>query len=139
MKTLTVSGHNLLQTAAEPLPSAAAPRSATYLSSFPPSASPTVSAVITPVIPIVKHDTMAAIDTATLFYVFFTLIHSPSPPTEHPMQNADITMSKTAWAPIGTESYPFTGQYNGNGYEIKGLTMTSPTVKIIGFFQIYLQ
>ena len=50
------------------------------------------------------------------------------------MQNADITMSKTEWVPIGTESNPFTGQYNGNGYEIKGLTMTSPTVKIIGFF-----
>jgi hypothetical protein len=50
------------------------------------------------------------------------------------MQNADITMSKTEWAPIGTESNPFTGQYNGNGCEIKGLTMTSPDVKIIGFF-----
>ncbi|MCI8935083.1 MAG: hypothetical protein HFE80_11380 [Clostridiaceae bacterium] len=50
------------------------------------------------------------------------------------MQNADIAMSKTEWTPIGTESNPFTGQYNGNGYEIKGLTMTSPTVKIIGFF-----
>ena len=50
------------------------------------------------------------------------------------MQNADITISKTEWVPIGTESNPFTGQYNGNGYEIKGLTMTSPTVKIIGFF-----
>ena len=50
------------------------------------------------------------------------------------MQNADITMSKTEWVPIGTESNPFTGQYNGNGYEIKGLTMASPTVKIIGFF-----
>ena len=50
------------------------------------------------------------------------------------MQNADITMSTTEWVPIGTESNPFTGQYNGNGYEIRGLTMTSPTVKIIGFF-----
>ncbi|MDE7311616.1 MAG: hypothetical protein K2N87_08395, partial [Eubacterium sp.] len=50
------------------------------------------------------------------------------------MQNADITMSKTEWVPIGTKSNPFTGQYNGNGYKIKGLTMASPTVKIIGFF-----
>ncbi len=50
------------------------------------------------------------------------------------MQNANITMSKTEWVPIGSESNPFTGQYNGNSYEIKGLTMTSPTVKIIGFF-----
>ena len=50
------------------------------------------------------------------------------------MQNADITMSKTEWVPIGTKRNPFTGQYNGNGYKIKGLTMTSPAVKIIGFF-----
>ena len=50
------------------------------------------------------------------------------------MQNADITMSTTEWVPIGTESNPFTGQYNGNGCEIRGLTITSPTVKIIGFF-----
>ena len=50
------------------------------------------------------------------------------------MQNADITMSQTEWEPIGTETDPFTGQYNGNGYEIRGLTMTSPTVKTVGFF-----
>ena len=50
------------------------------------------------------------------------------------MQNADITMSRTEWEPIGTETDPFTGQYNGNGYEIRGLTMTSPTVKPVGFF-----
>lgn len=50
------------------------------------------------------------------------------------MQNADITMSRTEWEPIGTETDPFTGQYNGNGYEIRGLTMTSPTVKTVGFF-----
>ncbi len=50
------------------------------------------------------------------------------------MQNADITMSKTEWEPIGSETDPFTGQYNGNGYEVRGLTMTSPTVKTVGFF-----
>ena len=50
------------------------------------------------------------------------------------MQNADITLSRTEWEPIGTETDPFTGQYNGNGYEIRGLTMTSPTVKTVGFF-----
>ena len=36
------------------------------------------------------------------------------------MQNADITMSKTEWVPIGTESNPFTGQYNGNGLRNQG-------------------
>ena len=50
------------------------------------------------------------------------------------MQNADITLSRTEWEPIGTETDPFTGQYNGNGYEVRGLTMTSPTVKTVGFF-----
>lgn len=50
------------------------------------------------------------------------------------MQNSDINMSKTEWVPIGTESEPFIGQYNGNGYEIKDLTMTSETAKTIGFF-----
>ena len=50
------------------------------------------------------------------------------------MQNNDIAMSSTEWIPIGTEDSPFTGSYNGNGFEIKGLTMKSPTAKIIGFF-----
>lgn len=50
------------------------------------------------------------------------------------MQNANITMSKDEWEPIGTESNPFTGRYNGNGFEIIGLTMTSSTIKTIGFF-----
>lgn len=36
------------------------------------------------------------------------------------MQQADIQMSTDEWIPIGTLNKPFTGSYNGNGYEIKG-------------------
>lgn len=50
------------------------------------------------------------------------------------MQQADIQMSEEEWIPIGTEDKPFAGGYNGNGFEIKGLTMTEPDAKVIGFF-----
>lgn len=50
------------------------------------------------------------------------------------MQNADIVMSKKEWIPIGTEKKAFTGQYNGNGFEIKRLTMKSSTAMLVGFF-----
>lgn len=50
------------------------------------------------------------------------------------MQQADIQMSANEWIPIGTADKPFTGSYNGNGYEIKGLTMKDPNAKVIGFF-----
>lgn len=50
------------------------------------------------------------------------------------MLNADIYLSDNEWVPIGNEDTPFTGSFNGNGYEIWNLTMTSPTVKLIGLF-----
>jgi len=52
------------------------------------------------------------------------------------MQNTDIQVSSTEWTPIGTHETPFTGKYNGNGFEIKGLTMTDPDAKIIGLFGV---
>lgn len=52
------------------------------------------------------------------------------------MQQADIQLSSTEWIPIGTWEAPFTGSYNGNGYEIRGLTMTSPDAEIIGMFGV---
>lgn len=42
------------------------------------------------------------------------------------MQQADIQMSTDEWIPIGTHDKPFTGSYQGNGDEIKGLTMKIP-------------
>jgi len=50
------------------------------------------------------------------------------------MQQADIQMSSDEWIPIGTYDNPFTGVYNGNGYEIQGLTMKNPYAQIIGLF-----
>lgn len=50
------------------------------------------------------------------------------------MQQADIEMSKEEWVPIGTKDEPFTGSYNGNGYEIIGLTMADPDAELAGLF-----
>lgn len=50
------------------------------------------------------------------------------------MQQADIQMSTDEWIPIGTYDAPFTGVYNGNGYEIQGLTMKNPYAQIVGLF-----
>lgn len=50
------------------------------------------------------------------------------------MQQADIRMSSEDWVPIGTEKHPFTGSFNGNGYEITGLTMTDPEAELTGLF-----
>ena len=52
------------------------------------------------------------------------------------MQQANISLSAGDWVPIGTWDDPFTGTYNGNGFEITGLTMTDPDAKIIGLFGV---
>lgn len=50
------------------------------------------------------------------------------------MQQADIQLSADEWMPIGTWDAPFTGTFNGNGFEIIGLTMTDPYAELIGLF-----
>ncbi|MDE5894020.1 MAG: M56 family metallopeptidase, partial [Acetatifactor sp.] len=52
------------------------------------------------------------------------------------MQQADIQLSEKEWVPIGTWENPFTGSYNGNGYEITGLTMKNPDADVVGMFGI---
>ena len=52
------------------------------------------------------------------------------------MQQADIALSADEWTPIGTWDNPFTGTYNGNGYEITGLTMTDPDAELVGLFGV---
>ncbi len=52
------------------------------------------------------------------------------------MQQADIQLSPAEWTPIGTWEDPFTGTFNGNGFEIKGLTMTDPNAMIVGLFGV---
>ena len=50
------------------------------------------------------------------------------------MQQCDIELSPDEWKSIGTRANPFTGSYNGNGFEIKGLTMADPYAPLIGMF-----
>ncbi len=50
------------------------------------------------------------------------------------MLNTNITLSKKEWTPIGDKDNPFKGSFNGNGFEIRNLTITSPTAKLIGLF-----
>ncbi len=38
------------------------------------------------------------------------------------LQQDHIQLSEEEWIPIGTQDHPFTGSYNGNGFEIFGLT-----------------
>lgn len=52
------------------------------------------------------------------------------------MQQADIQLSSDEWVPIGTWDNPFTGTFNGNGFEIAGFTMTDPDAEIIGLFGV---
>jgi len=41
-------------------------------------------------------------------------------------QTADIDLSGTDWQPIGNLASPFTGEYNGGGFEISNLTNVVP-------------
>lgn len=50
------------------------------------------------------------------------------------MQQSDIQLSSDEWIPIGTKENPFTGSYNGNGFEISGLTMKDPDTVRVGMF-----
>lgn len=50
------------------------------------------------------------------------------------MMQVDISLSSDEWLPIGTKDKPFTGSFNGNGFEISGLTMTDPQAELVGLF-----
>jgi len=49
------------------------------------------------------------------------------------MLNRDISLTGE-WVSIGDSGNPFTGTFNGNGFEIKGLKMTDPAAQFIGLF-----
>ena len=44
----------------------------------------------------------------------------------------DITMDSTAWTPIGTDTIPFTGTFDGNGHTISKLTCTDTNKDHVG-------
>ncbi len=49
------------------------------------------------------------------------------------LQQADIDISGKDWVPIGTMDAPFTGSYNGNGFEIRGWAgLDADSAKLFG-------
>ena len=48
--------------------------------------------------------------------------------------NTDLNLTNMEWTPIGTESQPYTGTFDGNNYTITGLTVnqTRNYVGLIG-------
>ena len=46
----------------------------------------------------------------------------------------NIDLTGLDWVPIGKGTHPFKGAFDGNGYEINGLTITMPTTNFIGLF-----
>ena len=59
------------------------------------------------------------------------------------IQTQDIDLTGHYWAPIGTDEYPFAGNYDGNGFTIDGVTTyrqplmyidSSPTEDYVGLF-----
>ncbi len=49
-------------------------------------------------------------------------------------QVADIKVSTDEWKPIGNSDVPFTGKYDGNGFEISGVTMANPNTQLAALF-----
>ena len=96
--------------------------------------------------PVIQSDNVPAMETleinGTTFYLVFTEEQLRAIGTGeygmelNYMQQADIQLSTNEWIPIGTWDNPFTGTFNGNGYEIIGLTMTNPDAKIVGLFGV---
>ncbi len=49
-------------------------------------------------------------------------------------QDCDIELPNESWNPVGDESEPFKGSYDGCGFKIKGLRINSPTEDYVGLF-----
>ncbi len=91
-------------------------------------------------------DDSAAMDTIEIKGITYYLIYSEAQLRaigtdvysldKNYIQQADIMLSDEEWVPIGTEAAPFTGSYNGNGFVIKGLTMTNPDARLVGMFGV---
>lgn len=62
--------------------------------------------------------------------------------TAYYIQTADIDLSGSEWEPIGGQRYDeeekqvFTGSYDGNGYEIRNMTLTTTGYLYVGLFGI---
>ena len=49
-------------------------------------------------------------------------------------QIADIKVSTDEWKPIGNSDVSFTGKYDGNGFQISGVTMANPYTQLSALF-----
>ena len=49
-------------------------------------------------------------------------------------QTADIDLAGCDWSPIGTTDSPFVGVYDGQGFTVSGLKISSTTAGDVGFF-----
>ena len=49
-------------------------------------------------------------------------------------QTADIDLAGCDWSPIGTADSPFVGVYDGQGFTVSGLKISSTTASDVGFF-----
>lgn len=49
-------------------------------------------------------------------------------------QVADIKVSTDEWKPIGSSDVAFTGKYDGNGFQISGITMANPDTQLAALF-----
>ena len=47
---------------------------------------------------------------------------------------SDIDLGRGAWEPVGNQSAPFTGTFDGNGYTISNLEINKPDRDYVGFF-----
>ncbi|MDD2332106.1 MAG: FlgD immunoglobulin-like domain containing protein, partial [Candidatus Cloacimonetes bacterium] len=50
------------------------------------------------------------------------------------IQTADIDLTGISWMPIGTQANAFFGDFDGNGFKIRNLTISLPTTDYIGLF-----
>ena len=54
--------------------------------------------------------------------------------SKHYVLAENISLSGTRWTPIGDETVPFSGVFDGNGHSITGLSISGGNSKIIGLF-----
>jgi hypothetical protein len=55
-------------------------------------------------------------------------------PDAHFLQTGNINLMGIEWLPIGNKVTPFTGKFDGDGYEISGLTINEPNLNYGGLF-----
>lgn len=73
-------------------------------------------------------------DAYQLFYLAQALQNSSDLASANYELTHDIDLSGQIWTPIGTEKYPFTGTFNGNGYTISNFFLDLEASAYAGIF-----